>query len=239
MPSTRDTDKIVSDILSEYGIRSSKRTGFDQVIEAEIRGWIKALRDKQGDPSFGYWSDNERWARRLQKWVKDGEDLFIQMPKSFRLLLFLGEWKELFDDTDQRVVGRSRRILKLLGWFARRCDFILKTEAGASGHEKLQKRRAAMAARFFAERCGIPLAYSSDNKPYRGAASLFYEAMTGVYGEDLRYQCEEVAKMQNWQEWREKFDSLRVLSRGRIDDRKDLPEEDRYIDGTSPSAGDA
>jgi hypothetical protein len=62
-------------------------------------------------------------------------------------------------------------------------------------------------------------------------ASLFYELMTGK-DVGLRYQCEEVAKLSYWQEWREKFRSRQILARVQIRDHKngDSP-EDRYFDG--------
>ncbi len=228
-PRPRDTDELVRAILDE--LKPSRRD--QEEIAAEIRGWISALRVADG-PALGYWVDNQKHAERLRDWIAQGEALFADMPDSFRLLMFFGEWSELFDRTDRKAISRFRRFTSLLGWLRQRCGFILKVKAGAirSGdrHDKLGKRRAAMAARYFTERCYIPLAYS-DGSPYRVTAPLFYEAMTGRK-EDLTRACAAIARMPGWEEWRSRFRELRIIGRGQIsvNDVGD-EEEHRYIDG--------
>jgi hypothetical protein len=248
MTVTRNTDEIVADILDAYGIRKLKiayeqehfdkltaKQIRDQETADEIRGWIEALENLQGDPTLGHWADNEGPARRLQRWAAEGEKIFNEMPKTFRLLLFLGEWAELYDSTDQRAIGRSRRIVSVLRWLAQRCSFILETKAGASKHENIQKRRAAYAARYFTERCGLELAYSNENKPYRVTAGFFYEAMTGFQGVDLRTQCEDIARSPYWDEWRRRF-RKQIIGSGhfQMDVGDDEPAGAPFIKGDEP-----
>jgi hypothetical protein len=160
------------------------------------------------------------------------------LPQSFRLLMFFWEWTELFDQTDRKAISRLSRVLSLLAWLKHRCSLILQFNIGAihSGdrHDKLGKRRAAMAARYFTERCYKPLAHSDEHDAYRGTAALFYEAMTGQREAGLERACTAVARMPNWDEWRRRFRELQIIGRGQIPlNAASGPPEDRYIDGNN------
>jgi hypothetical protein len=232
-PNPRDTDDLVTAILDELKPSRHDR----EIIAAEIRDWIGVLRSA-GDPAIGYWADNQKHAEALRKWIAEGEALFADMPQSFRLLMFFGEWTELFDRTDQKVIGRSRRLLSLLARLRHRCSLILQIKAGPSRKgnrdDTLGKHRAAMAARYLTERCWIPLAHTTGDSPYRVTASLFYEAMTGEPGAGLERACAAVARLPNWEESRRRFRELQSSGRGQIPiERWSGPPEDRYIDGSS------
>jgi hypothetical protein len=126
-PNPRGIDEIVTDILDELKPSRNAR----EEITAEIRDWISVLR-AAGNPTFGYWADNQKHAKKLRDWITQGEALFADMPDSFRLLmfLFLGEWTELLDRTDRKAIGRFRRLLSLLGWLRQHCNLILQIKAG-------------------------------------------------------------------------------------------------------------
>jgi hypothetical protein len=193
-------------IVSAYERARKERglEGFDfREIKPEIYGWIAMLRATRDDgPAFGNRAENREFGEKWQRWLVEGRSLFAKMPKESRALFFLGEWIELRDRADRRANRRFRSFRSMLGWLADRCNFVLDTDAGGDVRANTKKRKAAIAARYFTERCGLALLHTDENGPYRETAALFYQAMTRHRADvDLRRQCEAVAKLTNWEEW--------------------------------------
>jgi hypothetical protein len=231
MPET-DTTELVTAIVAEYSRACQDQDAclVSKVAEAEIRAAFVVLRAIQGDkPAFGFPADTKRHAEELQKWVRQGETLLGRLPKSFLRQVFYGA-------NPFEASSRLNRFVTALGWFGERCGVILSAELSGNRNIDLDKRQAAMAARYFTERCGLELAYSTENSAYRVAAPLFYEAMTmaGWKGPSLKQQCEDIARMPDstWNDWQTKFGTTiaRALRRPQLQmNDKAAPPEDHFI----------
>jgi hypothetical protein len=227
--SENDTADLVTAIVTEYSRACRDREDLclvPKVAVAEIRAAFVVLRAIQGDePAFGFPADTKRYAEELQKWVRQGEALFGRMPKSFLRQVFYGA-------NPFEASSRLNRFVTALGWFGERCGVILSAEAHGNRNIDFDKRQAAMAARYFTERCGLDLAYSTESGAYRVAAPLFYEAMTmaGWRAPSLKQQCEDVARLSDaiWNHWQTKFGAIidKVLRRPQLqmNDKGGAPE---------------
>jgi hypothetical protein len=228
---TADADQLATAIVDEYSraCRDQDASLVSKVAEAEIRASFVVLRAIQGDePAFGFPADTKAHAEKLQKWVRQGEALLGSLPKSFLRQVFYGA--DPFEAS-----SRLNRFVTALGWFGERCGLILSAEANGNRNIDFDKRHAAMAARYFTERCGLDLNYPTESGAYRVAAPLFYEAMTmaGWKGPSLKQQCEDAARMadSNWNDWQTKFGAMiaKVLRRPQLqmNDGAGTPEDIR------------
>jgi hypothetical protein len=232
-----DTDQLATAIVDEYGRACLDQNAclVSKMAEAEIRASFIILRAIRGnEPALGYPADNKKHAEKLGKSLAQLEQVFTDLPKSFLRHMFYRA--DLAEATTELNL-----FLDAVGALRERCAVILESEQDGNRNTDLDKRQAAMAARYFTERCGLPLTYSTETSVYRVAAPLFYEAMTmtGWTGPNLKQQCEDVARMpvSNWKDWQTKFGEMivRVLRRPRLQmDDKDGPpeEEDRFIGNT-------
>jgi hypothetical protein len=229
-PNERKTDELVAAIIGEFAIANPNF--YVPSIEADVRAFVAALQNRGNEePALGYEVDNKRRAERLRTWIEQGQALLAEMPKTFRTVLFIGRASELYDFLDREVALRQQRILSLLQSLATRCDSIIERGIGAHRATDFEKLRAATAARYFTERCGIPLAYSNPNSAYCVTAPLFYEAATGRPVQDLKRACENVAQLPNWEEIRAQFEAAKISFHGEIPAvAPDSLPEDRFID---------
>jgi hypothetical protein len=165
--------------------------------EARISELIEGLRNLESCPPLtGFRKDNTRYARKLSKWLQEGENLLKQHPKEFNFhFLFAPEPSdnETIHTSASKAELRYEFLRSILIELRSRCEWIIKNKFGEHRLAGYQQERAATASRELMEQCGLPLAYSSPTSPYRRVASLFFEAMTGMYDEELERACEAMS----------------------------------------------
>jgi hypothetical protein len=191
-PSTRTTDEIVADLAEVLGD--------DPAIKANIRTMVKVVRDlKDLSPMVGNRRANAQYARKVLKWINEGEKLFENPPDGAML-------EKLFASRQTAPVNSLER-LEAVAWEARawrqdwlislrsRCEWIIADKIGEPATVGNKQRKAAIAARGLCKMASKPLAWSSPTSAYRRTAGLLFEAMTGEYDRELEYACEWAAKI--------------------------------------------
>jgi hypothetical protein len=152
-------------------------------------------------PTVGNRKINEEYARKLRKWVDDGERLFRSLPESFDVsLLFAPETgplhlPEQVERMAQLATENYESLRAGLTALHRRCSLIIRDKRlGEHGSAGWRQEQAARAARKICMLSGQPLAWSSPTSAYRKVASYFYEAMTGLSGQDMVRACRRNAE---------------------------------------------
>jgi len=186
---TRTTEEIVAEIAAELGDGSA--------IKENIRLMVQAVRDLKDLPAMiGNRRRNAQYARRVLKWIDEGEKLFSAPPDGAILeMLFVSRQADPVDSVERleslEWEARTRRQDWLIS-LRSRCEGIIAAEIGESGSTGQLQRKAAIAARGLCRMAGKPLEWSSLTSAYRRTASLLFEAMTGEYDRELERACEWV-----------------------------------------------
>jgi len=192
-PLTRTVDEIVREITQalEYG----------PAIKPMVLTLIDGLRElRKYGPLSGYRKDNEKFARRLKRWVDDGNQIFAEVPENFNVYMLFASENCGPLNTPERVEAMAQQAeaghATLKAWLTTlrsRCEWIIRAKIGEHRHAGYNQERVAIAARELCEEAGKPLAYSSPTSAYRIVAGLLYEAMTGEQGRDMERACEFIA----------------------------------------------
>jgi hypothetical protein len=189
-PAARHTqDEIVGFIMA--ALETNDATVREQVVA--LLGQVGAL--DPDHPTIGNRKINEEYARKLRKWVDDGERLLRSLPESFDVsLLFAPETgpprsPEHVEVMDQQTTANYQRLRTALATLHDRCSLIIRSHIGEHGSAGWRQDQAARAARELSTFAGQPLAWSSPTSAYRKITSYFYEAMTGLSGEDMERAC--------------------------------------------------
>jgi hypothetical protein len=186
----RSSEEIAADLVGIFG--------------ADQRHRIAILIDAQRQlakfpPLVGYERSNKKFARRLKAWLEAGDEIFAAMPEDYPAFVLyappgpLNSEQQLLAAADLAEI-RKATLGTLLGDLRSRCEAVIKGGIGEHGSAGYQQERAAIAAREMCEQTGKPLAWSSSTSPYRKAASLFYEAITGEYDHELERACEFIGE---------------------------------------------
>jgi hypothetical protein len=161
-----------------------------------------------GEPSNR--KQSEDYAKRLLKWIDEGENLFSHPPAQFNWLTLFAPGqrgqRDAAEAIKQKNWGRVWALSKKADsrWDALRaewaelrisCEWVIDNRVGQHGGAGYQQERAAIASRVLMRRCGLPIIVDREaNSTYCRAASVFYEEMTGQQEKDLRRACEAVAR---------------------------------------------
>jgi len=179
-PLTLTTDGIATEI--------SQALDGGPKIEGDIRALIDVARFlKDFGPFTGNQKANTKAARRLFKWIDEGEKLLNELPKGSALLeMLFGPRQNAPVNSPEHleaVVRQARAhyedFLNRLESLRRRSEWLIQAKIGEHGSAGYLQERAAIAARHLCEKAGKPLAWSSPASAYRKVASYLYEAMTG------------------------------------------------------------
>jgi hypothetical protein len=185
----RSDDDIIADIVQACG-------GSNPTIKGHVDELFAGVRElaKYPFPLAGYRRDNEKFVRKVRKWIEDGEGLLSAAPDGFNFhMLFAPEKSRSIDAMLQEAGQRYGTLAAILAGVRDRCSWMAETKIGEHRSSGFPQERAAIAAGELMKRCGLPLAYSSRTSPYRVVASLFFEAMTGEYDRDMERACEAMA----------------------------------------------
>jgi hypothetical protein len=191
---TRTIEEIVADIAKKLGAGEAES-------EAYIRDFIQAVVPlKEYSAMIGNRQANEKYARRILKWIDDGDNLLAEVPESHLLPLLFGHKQNAPVNTPERLESLIRQAKTEFTGFAdslamvrSRCEFIIQAKVGEHGNAGHVQDRAAIGAISLCEKFGQPLAWSSLTSAYRTVASCIYEAMTGEYDRDMERACESMA----------------------------------------------
>lgn len=181
------------------GILKAIRDAGAEASEREVNLLVEAVREQgQKPPLNGYRKANGEYAKKLNKWLEDGERLVKAHPDNFNFHFVFSPTPtagESMPSLMHRAEERYDFFLAILVQMRRQCEWIIENKFGEHGHAGYQQERAATAARELMERHRLPLAYSSPTSTYRSVARLFYQAMMGeADGEDIERACEVVAR---------------------------------------------
>jgi hypothetical protein len=191
----RPDREIVDDILKEF------RKAGAEVPDKQVDVLIKALREiKHLGPSSGNRKANTEFAEKVTSWIEAAGQMFADPPEGFPL-------NDLFTPTDDSLLADPAIVYQndercnnwlftaLLADMRKNCKRIIEHRVGEHANSGYQQERAARVSRQLLKKFGIPLHPSSPTSTYRRVASLFFEAMTGIYDADLKRACVAMAKV--------------------------------------------
>jgi hypothetical protein len=169
--------------------------------EARIRELIDGLRSLKPYGSLsGNRASNQKYAKKIIAWIDEGGQLLADHPEDFNFNVIFAprgvavshpEIPEiLYQQAELRYEAMAAFLSDMRGW----CEWIIATKFGDHGSSGYQQERCAISSRELLEELQLPIAPTSSTSTYREVASLFFEAMMGVYRADLERACEAMAK---------------------------------------------
>jgi hypothetical protein len=200
----RSTEEIARDIMSAL----QKATSAVLVTEVEVRDMIDHLRSRaQKPPRFGYQTDNEEYAKKVIKWINEGQKLYTSRPPG---LPDLGSWPGPFVPTGfehadlyleeeaaiytgvantleeaerlrveptPQLISPLEHVFSILGGVRQECERIFNTKQGVHRNARRPQYHAAFEAHSLTLKHKLKLAYASPTSAYRTIARLFFEAI--------------------------------------------------------------
>jgi hypothetical protein len=196
-PQTRTTEEITAGIIEALD--------GSPAIEEYVRALVKAARSrllKHFGPFPGNQKANAKIARRLLKWIDEGEKLLNEPSKGggatfeifFGLRQSTSDSVERLETAARQARARYKDHLDRLESLRQRCEWIIQAKIGEHGNAGYLQTSAAIVARYLCEKAGKPLAWSSRNSTYRVVAGYFYEVMTGKRDHELERACKFTAE---------------------------------------------
>jgi hypothetical protein len=202
--------EIFADSEEIGGKVDDDRVGWAQFVFNQATSAANAAAANKGwQPPLGFKSDNIENAEKLRRWIdagigSDGEGGVIGQANAYLL------WMDMprSDDPEPKERGdllhdgarfwqlyeRRNSFLATLKELRERCNQIIEREPGVHKNMAYVQRMAAGYSRTLMELCGLEVVYTNPNSVYCTVASLLYEGLTGVQGQDLERACEAVAR---------------------------------------------
>jgi len=207
-PSNRRSDKEIIDAIIKKAGRSIE-PAINRSIEPVIKQRIADLRELPS-PFTGKRRDNKDYTRDLINWIDEGKQKLTRLPWPLSIAVTDAEFFDrilaggptgIWINPRTRLIAQKpsgrTSLITLLDGLRARCEQL--QGLGLHGLLNEQKLNAAIASRELLEYiAGVPtgeelsLGCRRDGK-FCEIAALFFEAMTGKLGADLRRQCEHVA----------------------------------------------
>jgi hypothetical protein len=199
----RSTEEIARDIMSAL----QKATSAVLVTKVEVREMIDRLRSRaQKPPRLGYQTDNEKYAKKVIKWINEGQKLYASRPPGLPdLLSWPGpfvptefEYADLMEEAGPYQTGVAKtleeaerlnvepapevisglgHVFSILGAVRQECERIINTKQGVHHNARSRQYHAAFEAQSLALKHKLKLAYASPTSAYRTIARLFFEAI--------------------------------------------------------------
>jgi hypothetical protein len=200
----RSTAEIARDIMSAL----QEATSAVLVTEVEVREMIDRLRSRaQKPPRLGYKTDNKKYAKKVIKWINEGQKLYASRPPGLPDLLSwpgpfvptgrfehadfykeagpyhtgvantLEEAERLNVEPAPPLISGLEHVFSILGGVRQECERIINTKQGVHHNAGARQCHAAFEAQSLALKHKLTLAYSSPTSAYRTIARLFFEAI--------------------------------------------------------------
>jgi hypothetical protein len=192
---TRTVDEIVTDIAKTLGTGPESKAWIQEFVDA-----VAGSPTIKFAPMEGNRKANKAYARKILRWIGDGQKLIAGVPKTIFLALFCHEQNAPLNSPEamEALIGPAlAKHAEFTAWLANlraRCEWVIQKNIGEHGHAGHIQKQAAIGAISLCEKFGQPLAWSSPTSAYRIVAGLLYEAMTGEQGRDMERACELMAK---------------------------------------------
>jgi hypothetical protein len=193
-------DQVRTDREIVQDIRHKVSEAGAEAPEAGISELIESLRALKGYGSLaGNRTQNRKYAKKLIAWIDEGRQLLADHPENFNFNVLFAPYTSVVECIDIDVVYQKAELRyewmsALLSDMRSRCDWIIASKFGEHASSGYQQERAAIASRELMEQLRLPLAPTSSTSAYRRVASLFFEAMTGIYDAELERACEAMAR---------------------------------------------
>jgi hypothetical protein len=155
---------------------------------------------------LGYRTDNKKYAKKVIKWINEGQTLYASRPPGLPDLLSwpgpfvptgfeyadfykeagpyhtgvantLEEAERLNVEPAPEVISGLEHVFSILGHVRQECERIINTKQGVHHNADSRQYHAAFKAQSLALKHNLALAYSSPTSAYRTIARLFFEAI--------------------------------------------------------------